>query len=291
MANSISYIIPCFNCSDTVDETFQSILDGNIEDGDEVIFIDDASTDDTFSKLAAYGQKYDFVKVARHNINKGTAAAGRNTGIDRSKNDLIFCLDADNILYPSSVRKLKEFLLANELDAAAFGRIDYFAERISNVTHSWTLIEDLDFITALNNPTKTPCGSGNYLFTKAVWTKVGRCHEFLGGAYDSDIFGLKLLAEGARFRCLGDTSYLHRYGYESTYVKEYTRKNTSLLYLAAIKDYLDQIHKDDIKYMFGKGRYTWRENIEKRPIRAGSGERKEYKPGLLKKIVTKIKSL
>lgn len=261
--NSVSFIMPCFNCADTMDEAIMSIINTNLEEGDEIILIDDASTDDTYSKALSYSDRYSSIKVLRHHINKGTAAAGRNTGIDQAKSDLIFCLDSDNVLRPDSIKPLKDFLMANALDAAAFGRIDYFSVSTSEISSSWVLTEKLSFIDALNNPMKTPCGSGNYLFTKAIWKKAGRYNEFLGGAYDSEIFSLKLLAEGARFWTLPGTSYLHRNGYESTYIREYNKRNPSLLFLTGLMDYWNQLHEDDIDYIFGKGRLTWMDNIDK----------------------------
>ncbi|GAB3536517.1 hypothetical protein GCM10027443_27010 [Pontibacter brevis] len=271
-----------------MDESVMSIIQTNFEEGDEIILVDDSSTDDTYTKALSYSDRYSFVKVLRHFNNKGTAAAGRNTGIDQASSDLIFCLDSDNILRPDSIKALKDFLLANALDAAAFGRIDYFSESPSKVTDSWILAEKLSFIDALNDPMKTPCGSGNYLFTKAMWKKAGRYNEFLGGAYDSELFGLKLLAEGAKFWTLPGTSYLHRNGYESTFMREYNKRNSSLLFLAGLMDYWNQLHEDDIDYIFGKGRLTWMDNIEQRPLRPKSNEKRSVYRRIVKKVCNQL---
>ena len=285
MTDNISFIMPCFNCADTIDESILSIINGNLEVGDEIILINDASTDDTHSKLLSYASKYDYIKVLSHNINKGTAAAGRNTGIDAAKNELLFCLDADNVLLPGSIRPLKDFLINNGLDVAAFGRIDYFSGSVSNIINRWELTEVPNFIDALNDPSRTACGSGNFLLTKAIWKKVGRYNEFLGGAYDSELFGLKLLAEGAKFQTQKGASYLHRQGYESTFVKEYNKKNTSILFLAGLKDYLDQIDERDIDYIFGKGRWNWKDKTAERPLR----KRIKRNRSLIEKVIDKVK--
>lgn len=285
MNTSISFIIPCYNCSDTIEEAVMSLINTNLVEGDEIILINDASTDDTNSKLLSFTNRFPFIKLLKHNINKGTAAAARNTGIDASANDLIFCLDADNILLPDTIKQLKTFLLDNNLDAAAFGRIDHFRKAPKQIEYSWALAEKLNFIEALNKPTTTPCGSGNYLYTKAIWKKVGRYNESVGGAYDSELFGLKLLAEGAKFWTLQGVSYLHRFGYDSTFVKEYNKRNTSLLFLSALINYWDQIHEDDVEYIFGRGRYNWMDNIESKPLRPRSTEQKT----MLQKLERKIK--
>ncbi len=291
MEPSISFIMPCFNCSDTVDASIRSILETNLTKGDEIILIDDASTDDTYDKLQAYTRQYDFIKLCRHNINKGTAAAGRNTGIDHARNELIFCLDADNILKPDSIRELKKFLLQNKLDVAAFGQIDYFKEDTQEITHSWILTEKLDFVEALNDPMKTPCGSGNFLYTKAIWKKVGRYNETVGGAYDSELFGLKLLAEGARFWTLPGTAYLHRTGYDSTFIKEYNKKNSSLLFLGALIDYWNQIAQEDVDYIFGSGRLHWMDKIRQRPLRRRSTAPKSFLERTQYRVKRKLRTI
>ena len=78
----ISFIIPAYNCADTIVESVESIFKGNFEDGDEVIIVNDASTDKTSQIINSLQKKYPTIKELSHNINKGSAAAGRNTGID-----------------------------------------------------------------------------------------------------------------------------------------------------------------------------------------------------------------
>ena len=46
--SKISFIIPAYNCADTIVESIDSIFNGNFEDGDEVIIVNDASTDKTW---------------------------------------------------------------------------------------------------------------------------------------------------------------------------------------------------------------------------------------------------
>jgi hypothetical protein len=74
----ISFIIPAYNCAETINEAVESIAKGNIEPGDEVVIVNDASTDHTGTVLQRIQEKYDFVKLVSHAKNKGGAAA-RNT--------------------------------------------------------------------------------------------------------------------------------------------------------------------------------------------------------------------
>ncbi|MES2891463.1 MAG: glycosyltransferase family 2 protein [Bacteroidota bacterium] len=280
MKTNISFIVPCYNCAETVSQTLLSVIETNMEPGDEIILIDDASTDETNELLSKFAASYSFIKLLKHFRNKGTAAAGRNTGMDAATHDLFFCIDADNILKPGSIAPLKKYLLDNKLDAAAFGTIDYFSDDPSVAAFEWKLFEKLEFINALNNPMQTPCGSGNYLLTRDIWKSAGRYNECIGGAYDSEIFGLRLLGEGAKFWTLPGYSYLHRTGYESTFIKEYNKKNRSLLFLTGIMDYLHLLNPADIEYIFGKARLSWMDDIEQRPLHA----KNHQPPGMARNV-------
>ena len=131
--NNITFVIPAYNSENYLREAVDSIYNENFVPGDEVIIIDDASNDQTLKIAENLKEKYESVEVIPHRYNKGTAAAGRNTGIAYSKNDLIFSLDADNILAKNSIPKLKEALLQGNADSAAFGEIWFFKEESSHL--------------------------------------------------------------------------------------------------------------------------------------------------------------
>ncbi len=282
---NISFIVPCFNCVATLEESVISIFKGNFFDGDEVILVDDCSTDATPVIINQLKLKYPGIVTARHNINKGSAAASRNTAIDISCNELLFCLDADNVLIPETIDVLKQLLIKNSLDAAAFGEIRYFKQITTKLSETWYLNPVLDFIDTLNSPQKTPCGSGNYLFTKSGWKKAGRYNESLGGALDSELFGLCLLGSGAKFHTLPGYGYFHRYGYDSTFVKDIGKINDSLAIVAGITRHLHLIDPKSIDYMLGSGRTNWRHNTIKRPIKpAGIKKQPEFKTKLKRRF-------
>lgn len=272
----ISFIIPAFNCQETLVQSFQSILNGNFEIGDEIIIIDDASTDNTFEIATKMIKDYSFVKILRHRYNKGSAAAGRNSGIEYSSNELIFCLDADNLLMPASISLLKDFLLKQKVDAVAFGEIRYFVDTPDNVVNVWTMYEDITFLDAINFPEFGPCSSGNYLFTKSSWLKAGRYNEGIGGAFDSWAFGIAQLAAGCKIKCLKDTFYLHRQGYESTYIREIKKANPSLTVTRILIPYFKYLSARDIEYILNPyHRSAWYKKINERPLK-GETFRESY---------------
>ena len=66
----------------------------NLSHGDEVIIVDDGSTDKTPEVLADIGRDYPAVKVLKHAANKGGAVA-RNTAVENAAHSILFCLDSE----------------------------------------------------------------------------------------------------------------------------------------------------------------------------------------------------
>jgi glycosyltransferase involved in cell wall biosynthesis len=96
---TLSFVIPAYNASRTIDMTLRSVYDASASGlwNVEVIVIDDGSTD----RDALHGavSRYPQAIVVNHATNRGMCAS-RNSGIQRSRGDLIVILDADDELVP-----------------------------------------------------------------------------------------------------------------------------------------------------------------------------------------------
>lgn len=275
---NISFVIPAYNCQDTITETVESIFDQNFEEGDEILIVDDLSTDSTVPVLKSLAAKYPAIRLFFHKVNKGTAAAGRNTAIEQANHELIFCVDADNVLTPGSVPKLKQYMLDNQADAAAFGEIHFFkdgedgSKKLVYKTVFKSGIYKLADALSVNYFIGQ---SGNYLYTKQSWLKAGRYFEptLINQTLDSWTFTIRQLGVGCKLVKLADTHYLHRRTGSSHWNREIKKGGVSMAALTGIMPFLNQITDEDVDYIFGKEtRYTWFDDLEKRPIHLKSGE-------------------
>jgi len=266
MNNSISFIIPAYNCEKTVIESINSIVETNFSPNDEIIVVDDASTDNTVKLIQTHFQHIDNLKIIQHQYNRGGGAA-RNTAVMHSKNELVFCLDSDNILESNSIRPLREYLLSNNLDCVAFQEIKFFMKNPNEITHSWIFNHNIyEFKDFLSDP-YVPGASGNYLYTKQSWIKASGYPEF-AKALDAWGFGLRQVATGTKISIFPNSYYFHRYGYDSYWVRFIKENNASLTALMIIIPFLNEIINKDIRYLMSeKGRNSWFENIHKRPIK------------------------
>jgi glycosyltransferase involved in cell wall biosynthesis len=86
----VSCVIPAYNAERYVDRALTSVLEQS-RPPDEIIVVDDGSTDGTAARLEAYGSRLRVV----HQENSGPAAA-RNRGIEMAAGELICFQDADD---------------------------------------------------------------------------------------------------------------------------------------------------------------------------------------------------
>jgi glycosyltransferase involved in cell wall biosynthesis len=272
MDSKISFIIPAFNASDTIIESVESIIKGNFEDDDEIIIVNDGSTDNTNQKIAELKNKYPFIKIIINEDNKGCPAS-RNIGIKSATNPLIFNLDADDILVKKSVKVLKKYLIDNKADISAFNESRFFIKFKRNITHKWVyksgLVTLADFLAGPIAP------AGNFLYTKASWKKIGGYWEYGKGLHEFWGFNLKQLANGAKMVVLPGSYYLHRIGTgDSLFIRESKKRDViSSMATKMIMPFIDLLCDEDANYIKSEeGSKTWFDNFANRPLRLKTGE-------------------
>lgn len=97
--STVSVIISTYNRADRLPKAIDSLL-RQTRVPDEIIVVDDGSTDNTPEVLAQYGPPV--TKIRQDNQGP---AAGRNTGLRAATGDLIAFLDSDDVLTTGSIEK------------------------------------------------------------------------------------------------------------------------------------------------------------------------------------------
>ena len=96
----VSVIIPCYNGEAFIGQTIGSLLE-QTRQADEIIMVDDGSTDDSPGIARRFGHQ---VKVLSKK-NEGASTA-RNFGAEHAKGDALMFLDADDVLGPTALEAL-----------------------------------------------------------------------------------------------------------------------------------------------------------------------------------------
>jgi glycosyltransferase involved in cell wall biosynthesis len=103
MPASVSVVIPCYRCADTLPRAVASVAAQSLRPA-EMILVDDGSDDGTCEAIGALEKQYgaDWISVIRLSRNAGVSAA-RNTGWDAAMGDYVAFLDADDAWHPSKI--------------------------------------------------------------------------------------------------------------------------------------------------------------------------------------------
>ena len=115
----ISVIIPAYNAGRYLEETVQSVREQQWEGPLEIIVVNDGSADSTEALAKSLG-----CRVV--SIPQCGPAAARNEGIKSASNDLIFFLDADDVLAEGSFEVLYAPMAQDPAVSAVFGRAKDF---------------------------------------------------------------------------------------------------------------------------------------------------------------------
>ena len=101
----VTFVIPVYNAERFLEETVESALNCGYEPL-EVILVEDGSTDTSNKICQSLKIKSPHVKVLQHEkgINKG-ASASRKLGINNSKGEFIYFLDADDVLLTGVIKQ------------------------------------------------------------------------------------------------------------------------------------------------------------------------------------------
>ncbi|MBX3375542.1 MAG: glycosyltransferase [Phycisphaeraceae bacterium] len=103
----VSVIIPTYDSAAWISDAIGSVL-AQSSPPHEIIVIDDGSTDDTASRVAAFGPRVRYVRQ----VNRGVAAA-RNRGASMAEGELIAFLDADDVWHPRKLEIQQRALAAS----------------------------------------------------------------------------------------------------------------------------------------------------------------------------------
>ena len=218
----LSIIIPCYNCSETILEAYESINSQELKCNYEIIMVDDKSEDNTLQIIQKLSSLNNNTKVFNHDKNLGGGAT-RNTAIKNSKGEYIFCLDSDDILAPNCLKKMLNKAKAESLDGVTIHESRKFIKNKSNIIATNTM-GFLDQIIPFNALFEDGIYCGLYstfLIRKEVHDLIGGYPEDHG--FDTQHYAFRFLANNYKAKASLGSIYYHRLSSSkpSYYIREY----------------------------------------------------------------------
>lgn len=244
----LSIIMPCYNCETTLEEAVESIYAQNLTMPFEVVMVDDGSTDGTRELIKQLSQNHKEIKYIFHEKNLGGGAA-RNTAVENSSGDIIFCLDSDDILGDNCLNNMYKTLIENNLDGVTISKSIKFLDRdINNIQY----ITEMDFTNSLIPfesllDKKYECGLySTFMHTREVYDVTNGYPTEHG--FDTQGFAFRFLINDFKAMAAPNTIYYHRLSGKnnSYYNREYKFGKINFNWFKIFEEFI-YIFNDEIK--------------------------------------------
>jgi glycosyltransferase involved in cell wall biosynthesis len=219
----VSIIIPFYNKIELLKETLESINQFKLSNF-EVIIIDDGSTL-ALQKQDLINFKFDFRIIKQENSGPSVA---KNLGVSHSRGEILFFLDADNIVKEKYISKAISIFSKIESIDVVYSDYEFFGDKtgigVSGLINRNTIL----LFNSIDN-----C----VLIRKSCFEKFGGFDEFLSkkGLEDWELW-IKLISNDVKFYYLNEPLFKYRVTSSS---RTYVQAN---LNLEEIKDYIFKKH-------------------------------------------------
>ena len=166
----VSIYIPAYNAENTILNVINSVINQTYK-FDEIIVIDDNSTDLTQSKL----KNFERIKIIKNNSNKGLGY-NRNLGFKLSTNEIVASIDADVVLSNNWLETMIKHLDDNQGTFIGGKMIEKFTDNNYNKWRAKYYSQNWGNKNLLNPPFLFGC---NTIQHKLIWKDVSGYDEKL----------------------------------------------------------------------------------------------------------------
>ncbi len=129
----VSVIVPVYNCEDWLRQCIDSLLCEDSPCEQEIILVDDGSTDNSGRICDEYASRYKSVRTI-HTVNQGVSCA-RNLGLEQSLGEWIMFVDGDDVLVKNALNILYHQIQFYKYDLMRFGM--YLFKKNSKKIHPY----------------------------------------------------------------------------------------------------------------------------------------------------------
>lgn len=204
---TVAVVISCYNYARYLAQAVESVL-AQTRKPDEIIIVDDGSTDNTGDVAASFGAAVKLISQP----NAGVANA-RNAGIAASSSDFIVCLDADDALRPAYIETLRAALVADRALGAVWSKVEVCDAELKPFGAVWDFNfswENQADYTELKNG--VPAAA---MFRREMWERAGGFKQIYHPAEDME-FWLRGLSTGFTARRVTDDALFLYRGHEDS---------------------------------------------------------------------------
>ena len=230
MQPKLTIIVPAYNVAAYVQEALDSILAQSVPP-DEVIIIDDGSTDETAQILQNYTNQPNFKIIRTENHGIGPA---RNIGSAHASGDYIYFFDSDDLLRPQFVERIKEIInnADHRPDLILFGGENFRDENgyysflpPDKRTLEGSFNQNSNLLKRLYDRHEVFAGAVLYVTRKIIWSK--NRINFPPGVHEDEAVIAPLIAVSKLTIVTSESFFLRRVRPNSTITSGLSSKNVA----------------------------------------------------------------
>ena len=263
----ISIIIPCYNVDKYVDQCVESLISQTMDlEMMELIFVDDASSDNTVKRLEKWEKRYpDSIMIicCEQNGRQGTA---RNIGLNYASGEYIGFVDADDYVDRSMFQKLYDIAIKEDCQVVCGlfdrvmedGSVAIEAEKRTNAGRKICIHDRKGRVALMQSGLPGGVWSGIYRRKFILENELFFPEKLL---YEDNYWGAFLLQDISNYYILNEVLYHYVVHNDSTIMKGNSLHHLDRLVIELMKveeykkrglfdDYYDEIESGFIKMYF-----------------------------------------
>lgn len=224
----VSIIVPCYNAEKFVETCVNSVVSQTYKNW-ECILINDGSNDKTLDLIRKFESQDKRIRVLNHE-NLGPSAA-RNKGIDNANGELIFFLDADDILINNTITTLVSSYNNNDIIIGATMTFSLCNEKIIKGSYLYYPKEgNISFKNENNEVLIRTMESGitpvphNKLYRKDFINKYQLRFKF-GILHEDELWFFETMLFARNVKFIDTETYLYRINNQGSITKNMNDKN------------------------------------------------------------------
>jgi glycosyltransferase involved in cell wall biosynthesis len=195
----VCVVIPNYNYGAYVGSAIMSAIK-QTRRPDEIIIVDDASTDNSIEVINASIEQADkagiSARLIQHDVNSGTVGASRNTGISATICEYIVCLDSDDMIEPLYIETLLNAIKSRPDVGVVYSGVRTLEENEGNAIRlweNWPPLFNWGWMTT-KSETINNCIPVASMFRREMWHRAGGYDAAIRSAEDVDFWlrGLSL---------------------------------------------------------------------------------------------------
>jgi len=217
---NLTLAITTHNRPEMTVKAFQKVVDDKRID--EILIIDDFSTEDNYEKLLNLCLSFENIRVRRNEENKG-CYHNKLEAVSQSKTDWVMLFDSDNVMDKTYLDALDKYILNEDtIYSPDFARPHFDYTAFSNI------LIDRSNVSSLMNRKGFDCliNTCNYVVNRSEYLKVWKSHKEPWTA-DTLFHNYNWLVAGNKIQVVGGMRYDHLV-HDGSHYKENVSKTGNL---------------------------------------------------------------